>query len=241
MKTPKKLKAAVNNYKDGNKESFEELYRLSYPYLYTCVSHVLNDQDIIMDMLQETYLEISKSISQLKNNEDFLKWAAVIANRKCFAYLKKTKGIILSGEEDAERTLLENIADDEAFIPEEILQSREKRRLIHEIIDSLSDVQRLCVIGYYYNEQKQEEIAEELGIPVNTVKTYLSRAKMKIKEAVLNLQTKKGTTLYCFTPFLLLYFAKEIEICKLVPVPERLTQLLKKGIAGVGNKDGPVK
>lgn len=237
MKTKKELERAVNSYKAGNQESFEKLYMLSYPYLYTCVSHIIKDNNIIMDMLQETYLEISRSIFQLKESKDFLKWAAVIANRKCLAYLKKNDKIVLTAEDDTEKEIFETIADDEAFIPEELFQNREKRRLIREIIDELNEVQRLCVIGYYYNEQKQEEIAQELGIPVNTVKSHLNRAKEKIKSAVLNLQEKKGTKLYCFTPFMLLYFAKEAGECKLTGASERLLLDLQGGIFGVGNKD----
>lgn len=237
MKTKKELEKAVSSYKAGNQESFEKLYMLSYPYLYTCVSHIIKDNNIIMDMLQETYLEISRSIFQLRESKDFLKWAAVIANRKCLAYLKKNDKIVLTAEDDTEKEIFETIADDEAFIPEELFQNREKRRLIREIIDELNEVQRLCVIGYYYNEQKQEEIARELGIPVNTVKSHLNRAKEKIKNAVLNLQEKKGTKLYCFTPFMLLYFAKEAGECKLTGASERLLLDLQGGIFGVGNKD----
>ena len=219
MKTPDNLQEAVRSFQQGNKESFDKLYELSYKYLHTCVIHVMKDEDTAMDMLQETYMEISRSIQQLKNTEDFLSWAATIANRICFAYLKKDKNILVyENNEDDDKDLFDNLADDDAIIPEEILQDREKRRLIKEIIDNLSDIQRLCVIGYYYNEQKQEEIAEELGIPLNTVKSNLSRAKAKIKEAIIDMDVKKGTRLYSLAPFMLLFFSAEAEACELEPM-----------------------
>jgi len=218
------LQNAVELYSEGKKESFNQIYELSYKYLHTCVIHVVKDEDIAMDMLQETYLEISKSISQLKNEEGFLNWAATIANRKCYAYLKKQKDIVLyaNNEEDENGDFFENIADNEEFIPEAVLQDREKQRLIKDIIDGLTDIQRLCVIGFYYNEQKQDEIAEELGIPVNTVKSHLNRAKAKIKEAVVELDEKKGTRLYSFAPFMLLLFKEEVQACVLKPMTTAL-------------------
>ena len=88
------------------------------------------------------------------------------------------------------------VADDEELIPESILQDREKQRLMREIIDNLTEMQRLCVIGFYYNEQSIAEIAKELEIPINTVKSHLNRAKGKIKEAVMELDEKRGTRLY---------------------------------------------
>ena len=72
-------------------------------------------------------------------------------------------------------------------------------------------MQKLCIIAYYFHEKKQSEIAEELRIPENTVKTNLSRAKQKIKDGVLDLEKKEGTRLYSVAPFLLLLF-KEFKV-----------------------------
>lgn len=211
MNTTKELQDAVKAYASGEKERFTQIYELSYKYLHTCVIHIVKDEDVAMDMLQESYIEISRNIHQLQNSDGFLNWAATIANRKCFAYLKKNRDALYVGEESEE--FFENIADDEKMIPEEIFQDREKQRLIREVIDELTDVQRLCVIGFYYNEQKQEEIAKELGLPVNTVKSHLNRAKSKIKEAVISLDVKQGTRLYAFAPLLLFVFDMEANAC----------------------------
>ncbi len=245
MKTPKELEEAVQSYQNGDRGSFDRIYELSYRYLYTCISRVVKNEDAAMDMLQETYLEISRSIGQLNRTEDFLSWAAMIGNRKCFAYLKKTNRMVLVGTdgEEEEADYFESIADDESFIPESILQDREKQRLMREIIDGLSDMQRLCVIGYYYNEEKQEQIAEELGIPVNTVKSHLNRAKANIKKGVLELEEKKGTRIYSLAPFMLLFLRREMEDCVFKPMPKGLRARLEADASetlpgGDGAKNG---
>lgn len=230
MKTTKELQRAVSEYQNGKKESFNIIYEQSYKYLHTCVIHVVKNEDVAMDMLQETYLEISRSICQLKDIESFMSWAAMIANRKCFAYLRKQRDVLITVEEDDENSgFFEMIADNEAFIPETVFQDREKVLLIKEIIDNLSDIQRLCIIGFYYNEQKQDEIAMELGIPVNTVKSHLNRAKAKIKEAVVELDTKKGTRLYSLAPFMLLFLDLEAEACETAVMSPVLSQLCGNG------------
>ena len=156
MKTTKELEDAVRQYQNGDTVSFDRIYELSYRYLYTCVIHVVKDEEIAADMLQETYLEISRNISQLKSAEDFLSWASTIGNRKCYAYLKKQRDVLVRSDNDQDgdaQDFFESIADDEAFIPEAILQDREKQRLVQKIIDGLSDMQRLCIIGFYYRGQ----------------------------------------------------------------------------------------
>lgn len=212
MEPSQKLRQSISDYKNGKADAFNILYEESSKYIYTCIYKVMsgndNAQDIIYDIMQDTYVEISKSIEQLAEEERFLSWAGTIATRKCYAYLKKNKKYVLLNEED---NTFDTLADSEAIIPEELMQDREKQRLIREIIETeLTEMQKLCIIAYYYNEQKQSEIAEELGIPENTVKTNLSRAKAKIKDGVLDLEKNKGTKLYSAAPLFLLLFREDV-------------------------------
>ena len=230
-----RLSQAVKDYKAGKKEAFNILYEESSKYIYTCIFKVMsgndNAQDMIADIMQDTYLEISRSIEQLDHEERFLHWAGTMANRKCYAYLKKNKKYVLLAEED---TTFEVLSDSDDIIPEEIMQDREKQRLLREIIENeLSEMQKLCVIAFYYNEQKQSEIAQELGIPENTVKTNLSRAKAKIKEGVLELEQNKGTKLYSMAPFMLLLFQEEVRAAV---IPPQITEnVLKIAASAVGS------
>ena len=167
-----------------------------------------NAVDITREIMQDTYLEIFLSISQLENEDRFLSWAGTIATRKCFAYIKKNKKYVLLTEED---DTFENLSDSDDIIPEEVMQSREKRRLVREIIDTqLTEVQKICVYEYYYNNRKQTEIAELYEMPLNTVKTNLSRAKTRIEEGIVHLEKKEGIRLHSFAPFFVLLFTEDV-------------------------------
>ena len=214
MKTNDVIIELVRKVKKGDNVAFTDLYNETYKYLHTCVIHIVKDEDVAQDMLQDTYVEIYKNIGQLKDDAGFLGWASTIANRKCFAYLKKNKDVLVDEQIDDEGNstdYFENIADDEEFIPENIFDNIEKINIIRGIIDELTDVQRACVIGYYYNEQKQDQIADELGIPVNTVKSHLNRAKSKIKEAVGDIEKKQGIKLLSVIPFMVALFGFETK------------------------------
>ena len=225
MRALDEIKIYVQKFQGGDKEAFESIYKMSYSYLHTCVIHVVRDEDAAQDVLQDAYMEIIRNIGQLRDPENFLSWAAVIANRKCFALLKTRNRELLIHEKEEEQTnLLENIADNEEFIPESLMQNQEKQRLVREIIDGLTDMQRLCVIAFYYNQLSQEEIAQELGIPVNTVKSHLNRAKAKIKAAVIELDEEKGTKLYSLAPFMSLLLGAEAEACGVPEMSDRLAR-----------------
>ncbi|MDE6568681.1 MAG: sigma-70 family RNA polymerase sigma factor, partial [Lachnospiraceae bacterium] len=238
MKPTQNLRQAVISYREGKAEAFTTLYEESSRYIYTCIYKVMqgndNAQDIISDIMQDTYVEISKNIGQLKDEDSFLSWAGSIATRKCYAWLKKNNRYVLLDEAD---DTFDDLADSDDIIPEAVMQSREKQRLVREIIDTrLTQMQKLCIIEYYYNEQKQSEIARELGIPENTVKTNLSRAKAKIKDGVLDIEKKQGTKLYSVAPLLLFLFGEEISACV---VPHTVTARVNASVfptKGVGAK-----
>lgn len=230
MEQTQKLKQAVKDYREGKTEAFTSLYEESSKYIYTCIYKVMagtdNANDVIADIMQDTYVEISKNIGQLESDDKFLYWASRTANRKCYAYLKKNKKYVLLNEED---NTFDNLSDNDSIIPEEVMQDKEKQRLVREIIDiQLTEMQKLCIVAYYYNEQKQSEIAQELGIPENTVKTNLSRAKAKIKEGVLDLEKKEGTKLYSVAPFLLLLFKEDVQAAI---IPEQLTKSVMSAVS----------
>lgn len=230
MEPTQKLKQAVKDYQKGRKEAFTILYEESSKYIYTCIYNVMHDndnaQDVIADIMQETYLEVSRNIKQLESEDKFLSWAGKIANRKCYAYLKKNKKYVLLNEKD---DTLDNFSDSESIIPESVMQDKEKQRLVREIIETqLTEMQKLCIVAFYYNECKQSEIAKELGIPENTVKTNLFRAKAKIKEGVLELEKKEGIKLYSVAPLLLLLFKEDVQAAS---VPEGLSQNILSAVS----------
>ena len=224
MEPTRELKQAIIDYKNGKADAFVRLYEESQRYVYVCICKIMGDCDnlpeVVSDLMQDTYAEISRHISQLEKVDSFLNWAGSIATRQCYAYLKKNRQYVLFSRDNA----LEKLAAEEELIPETIMQDREKQRLLRKIIDTeLTPMQRICVIAYYYNGQKQSEIARDLGIPENTVKTHLSRAKGKIKEGVLRLENKEGTRLYSVAPFLLLLLDEEIQECV---VPAEISKLI---------------
>ena len=94
MEVSASLKKAIENYINGDQSAFTVIYNESHRYIYVCVNNVMsgndNKEDMICDIMQETYLEICKHINSLQNVNQFLSWAGTIATRKCYEYIKKT-------------------------------------------------------------------------------------------------------------------------------------------------------
>ena len=91
------------------------------------------------------------------------------------------------------------------FNPEAHIDRQETTRLLQEILDDIPLQHKQCLLLFYANQYKQDEIAEMLNIPQGTVKSRLHNGKRMVKEHVLELE-KRGTKLYGMSPIVFLVF-----------------------------------
>ena len=221
------LTKAIRDFQSGNEAAFAEIYRQTQKYVYYTIYKSLQDASLTEDIMQETYLEVYRSLSGLKNEEAVKGWIASIAHRRISRYLEKKPDYLL-GEETEE--LIEKMEQkDGTAIPEEVTDNLETRRLLGKIIDGLPVGQRTVIVAFYYNQMSVREIAEAFQMPENTVKSYLSRGREKIKEDVLRLEKEQGTKLYTISlPALLFFlFGEEAQACE---VPETLSEKILQAV-----------
>ncbi len=197
------LEELVVRFQDGDQAALAEIYERTSRYVYfTCIGFVKNEQDAA-DISQEVYLTVMQQIDTLEDAAKFLSWLNRITVNKCRNHLTK-KAPVLMEEDTLEECLPET---DEAFLPEEYVESKEKREIVLQIMrSSLSDVLYQTILLYYFNEMTVPEIAEAMDCPAGTVTYRLSVARAKIKEGVLHYEEKHDEKLYGLTA--LLFFGR---------------------------------
>lgn len=204
-----------------NKE-LEKIYNDTYRSVYWTAVSLLKDEDEAQDIVQETYVTLINSYDTLKDKNKAASWLKKTAANKCLDRLRRTRTV------NAEDDFFENVeAQPEDFLPDHILESDEKRRIIMDIINnSLSDDIRRTLILFYYDEMTTKEIASLLGIPQGTVLWRLNYAKKKIKKEVERYEEDNDDKLYAMaTPFLTKLFMKEAENVPLKPISTVLPEL----------------
>lgn len=226
----KALFQAVTDLQNGNKQAFNQIYRLSQKYIYSIIYRIVRDNDKTADLMQETYLQIYKKIDTLKNAETFLVWAGRIATTMTLRYIQKTSREVLL-EDEEEDFIFEKAGDDkEEFLPEDIMLDKEKKSKIRDIIDNLSYEQKITVQYYYLEDMSVSEIAQIMQCSVGTVKSRLNYARKNIKETVADTEKREGIKLYSLSalPLLLLLFREEAAYAG---VPEAVAASVDKGLA----------
>lgn len=204
----------IRKAQKGDQDAITQLYNLTYQQVYQSVRMIIKDEDTALDVVQDAYIRGFQHLDQLEEPGNFRAWMRKIGVNTAKNYLKKKQPLLFSeleGAEEEESPELQFVDERQENLPEVALDRQETSRLIREILGTLSDDQRLVVSMYYYEEMNAREIADELSISENTVRSRLNYGKKKIEAKVLEIEKRDGIRLHSLAPvpFLLLLFRAE--------------------------------
>lgn len=197
---------------------YEEAYRAVY---WTALALLKNEADA-EDVVQDTFVTLIERYDTLQDKSKVVPWLKKICANKCLNLLTRTK------TQAMEQEYFDNLeAVPEDFLPESIVESQEKRRIVMDIIErALSEEARRTIILYYFDEMSTKEIAEAMGVPQGTVLWRLSYARAKIKKEVEKYEKDNDYKLYAVAvPFLTLLFIRESEQVPVPPMPDFMETL----------------
>lgn len=214
----------VKEFQSGNIDVFEKIYNATNNQLFNVLYAFTKDEQLSYDLMQETYITFYRKAESINNAESTQKWLTVVAINKAKRYLQTKKKDVLVSEEN--ESIFESQKElDQEFLPQEILDSKEKQKIIKDIIDNLSLEQKTAVCLYYFNEMSLSEVAEEIGCSEGTIKSRLNYARKKIKVEVDSWE-KKGTKLYgTGIPILVLLLKSQIKEAKAMSLDKANTIL----------------
>lgn len=205
---------AIRLVKQGDENGFNFLYEETCKSKYYLALKYMQNEEAAKDVLQDAYIQAFRKLDTLENPEKFASWLGIIvANTAKNALQKKNPMLFSEIVGDQEEEEFEYQIEDESIEnqPEIAYSQRETQELVHELIDSLSEEQRMCILMFHIEGQSISEIAESLGCSENTVKSRLNYGRKNIKGKAEELQ-KKGYKLYGMAPVpFLLYLLKSEE------------------------------
>ena len=203
-------------------QELEKLYNEAYKAVYWTAFSILKNEEDAEDVVQETFITAFERYDSLNDKSKAVAWIKKIAANKSLNIVMRKRTINV-GDEVLEET--EDIGED--FLPDSIIESEEKRKIIMDIIrNSLSEDTAMTVILFYFDEMSIKEIAEALNIPQGTVLSRLNYAKKKIKKEVEKYEKENKDKLFAMgIPFLTKLFEKEAEQVVFKPMPASLLSL----------------
>jgi RNA polymerase sigma-70 factor (ECF subfamily) len=160
----------------GSPEAWDALFRRYQLPLYTYVFELIRHEQSSLDVVQETFINASRHLGGLREDDKFGGWLFGIAHQKCVQRWRRT-----GREESCNEELTEDLAG-AGEGPDEVLLRREQEEEFMEWIARLPSVQRAVILLHYLEEFSLEEIAQIIGTQVGTVKSRLHYAKRALRK-----------------------------------------------------------
>lgn len=172
----------IERAKLGDEEAFTALYETYYASLIATAYRLTNNQEDAKDAVQNAFIQMHKSIHNLKEPKYFRLWMNKIVRGKCIDLFHKNRDVIVdTGKDEIANHFKE---DRPTYLPEEQFKFESDRTLLMDLIHELPYTYQEVLVYAYLSQFTMQEISELLDIPVGTVKSRLYSAKKALRTKV---------------------------------------------------------
>jgi RNA polymerase sigma-70 factor, ECF subfamily len=183
MNTSESDEALAARYLQGEAQAFRELAaRYSIP-IYNLARRLTRDPMEAENITQETLLRALDALPRVSLDQPLHPWFFKIAVNLCRQWAERKRPQLFSELDSADGMGVEAISDDRPSALEQ-LEEAELREQVRRQVERLPPLDQTVIVLRYVEALSYEQIAEALSMPLNTVRTRLRRAKLKLRAAL---------------------------------------------------------
>ncbi len=172
----------------GREAAYRELVRRYERPVFALIFRMVRDRALAEDLAQDTFVKVLNALDSYRPEYKFSSWIFKIANNVAIDQLRRRELDTLSldgapgarTQDEVDATALQAVDRGETPLSE--LESRELGRVIEAAIGRLRPEYRSCILLRHVEGRSYEEIAEMMDLPLGTVKTYIHRARLELRE-----------------------------------------------------------
>lgn len=168
------VKLALTN----NKKAWLQLVKRYEGLLYNYGLRMLGNSDDALDLMQDVYLSVFRSLSSWRQESSFKTWLMTIAHRRCVEQYRKRR------DEVSDEGLEEQHSTDVWHHPEQVVARQQKGQRLLQAMQQLPMEQRVVVELKFFQHLSHKEIAEQLEISLNTAKSRFYAAIEKLQTLI---------------------------------------------------------
>jgi len=186
-------KALVARFKDGDEAAFEEMVSRYWDRIYAMVLQLLRNSQDAEEVTQDAFIRAHRGLEKFRGDSSFSTWLYQIAtnlarNRYWYWWRRKRDKSVsfdqaLGGESD---TTLAEIFPADIETPQDIAVTNEFQERVTAAMELLNTKHREVLVLRNVKSLSYEEIANQLGISIGTVKSRIARARESLRDRLGN-------------------------------------------------------
>lgn len=165
---------------EGKQAAFAELYQRTSAHLYAVLLRILKIESIAEDALQETYVKIwNNSHTYQKELGAPITWMNSVARYHALDLLRRRQT-----REDLESEYVPDYPAHEVMAPHLLDDQLASREILTVCLDRLEDNAKSCIVKAYCEGYSQQELSRDKDAPLGTVKSWIRRGLLALKECI---------------------------------------------------------
>lgn len=164
---------------EGDQRAYLDLVQKYQKGLHLHIRRTIGSVEGIEDLVHEAFIKAFRALHTYSANYAFSTWLYKIASNHAIDYKRKRRLATTSldkptSTKDGE---VRQEVSDTTYRPDRNIEDRQRANIIQEAIDSLPPKYNRVIVMRHQEEKSYIEIAEELGLPLGTVKAHIFRAR----------------------------------------------------------------
>ena len=169
------LIALIDRVALADEKALRELYELTSYKLYGVAVRVVTNREWAEDVLQEAFINIWRIAGDYKATlSPPMAWMALVVRSRGLDFLRRRASDRADKMQELDDVISDTVAGDSPN-PMDVAQASEQAKALHNCLSLLDNKQREVVSLAYMRDMSHAELAEQLKLPLGTVKTWIRR------------------------------------------------------------------
>ena len=181
----------ITECREGNTAAFGTLVSRYQDRLYNTVLRLVNNAEDARDVVQESFLHAYQSLHTFKGDSLFFTWLYRIAINTAISMKRKQRPMLRIQATGEDKNAIDPLDSSEMNRPDHALEIAEEERRINDALGKLSVEHRTVLVMKDMDGIKYEVMAEMLGVPVGTIRSRLHRARLELRDILLQQENNR--------------------------------------------------
>ena len=180
----------INKCREGDTAAFGELVSRYQDRLFNTVLRLVSNAEDARDVVQEAFMHAYQSLHTFKGDSLFFTWLYRIAMNTAISMKRKQRPTARIQTGGDEKNTIDPLDPAETNRPGHAIEMAEDERMVHEALAKLSAEHRAVLVMKDMDGMKYEDMADVLEVPIGTIRSRLHRARLEMKDLLLQQEEK---------------------------------------------------
>ena len=191
----------IERFQNGDNNAMDMLISRHQARAYQYAYRLTRDRDIAADVVADAFVRVYRAAHTFKGHSAFTTWLYRILTN-CFLDMRKKSSsrptVSLDASLQTEDGMLERQLESDDKTPHEEAERAERGRAVSAAIENLPEYQRQMINMFHVEMLSYEEIADQMSLPIGTVKSRLNRARLGLRHQLEGDRELFGTESYAY-------------------------------------------